>query len=443
MQAQTAQQSWDSIKAVGVPVVAPAFQNEFNSPYRQPLADYGWEDGLEISRDGLHLYALYSPMDLIGWTNFFTANYQQLPLCAVFGNMNYLRSYAGTYNMDMTTNFFGCDSFANIDILYAHRNSVNDTFTAWELSGIGRPALIEGGPSALFSETNNNLVELFMFTGNGDIWMISNTTANPSGINNAVRLPAPINPDSNEFIADNAFVERINGDTVILVYEKYTDPNVRTFMVSISYNTGLTWNIPQAITTITNSLGHIEHPSFYRDGDNVWWLYFSINYAAIVRAQQTIPGNWNSWAGPDTIITLGNALVLGEPTVTQNGDISFSVGYSNSGLNDSTDVYDLDPWFLPRKTTTGINKNSHELELGVYPNPFCNEINVRFELPETCVVTVEIVNLLGETQQLFVNEKKVPGSHTYKLNTGTLANGFYICKLKAGNYCSNKVVVKQ
>ena len=264
---QNPQLVWDSIKGNTMPVISLSFQNQFDEPYKQPLADYGWEDGLGISPDGLNLYALYSPMDLISWHSFFTTHLQ-LPFCNLLGNMSYVRPYANTYGMDLVTNNFGCDSFANIDILYSHRNSINDSFNTWQLSGIARGGAIEGGPAPLFSLTNPSLVDLFMFTGNNDIWKINNTTANPSGINNAIRLPSPINPDSNEFNADNAFVERINADTILLIYEKYTDPATRVFMFSLSYDAGTTWDLPQAITSITNSIGHIEHPCLYKDNIN-------------------------------------------------------------------------------------------------------------------------------------------------------------------------------
>ena len=70
---------WDSIKSNTFPVVEPAFQNEFGVPYKQPLSDYGWEDGLQISPDGLNLYALYLPMDLLSWQNYF-ATHLTLPI---------------------------------------------------------------------------------------------------------------------------------------------------------------------------------------------------------------------------------------------------------------------------------------------------------------------------------------------------------------------------
>jgi hypothetical protein len=258
--AQSPQYKWDSIKSSTSPIVLPPFSNHYGAAYRQPLAGYGWEDGLHISADGLHLYCLYSPSDFFSYSVFFTSNLT-LPTCSLFADMSYIRSYANTYAMDMATNPFGCGNFsANIDILYSQRNSVSDSFVSWQPSGIARPVLQEGGPAPLASETDPDALSLFMFTGDGDIWMLSNTSANPTGINSAIRLPAPINAVNSEFTADNPSLARINGDTVIVAYEKYTDASERQFMYSISNNLGVSWSLPQTMSSIGNSSGKIEHP---------------------------------------------------------------------------------------------------------------------------------------------------------------------------------------
>jgi len=419
---------WDSIKNSTMPTVETQFQSEFGIPYKQPLADYGWEDGLQISLDGLNLYALYSPMDLLSWQNYFTTHLN-LPICNLVGNMSYIRPYAQTYGMDMVTNPFGCDSFANIDILYAHRNSLSDSFTSWQLSGIARPGAIEGGPATLFSETDPNHLDLFMFTGNSDIWKIKNTFRNPSGIDSAIRLPSPINAFTNEFNADNAFMERIHGDSIILIYEKYTDPTSRVFMTAQSSDIGATWSTPQAITTITNSLGHIEHPCLYKDNSNQWWLYFSINYTYIARAKQMMAGNWDSWGTPEMIIFKGNALSIGEPTVTRNGDISFSVAYKNTVINDSTDVYELDPWFLPsNSSTTGIANIEKQIAVAVYPNPFSSEtilkMNTRLKN-----ATLTIYNTFGQQ----VTQLKNLSGQTVIVHRDNLPSGLYFLQLEQEN----------
>jgi len=440
--AQNEKHVWDSIKSITAPVIAPAFQNEFDAPYKQPLADYGWEDGLQISRNGLQLYALYSPMDLFSWNNFIITH-STLPLCSLFANMSYLRNYANTYGMDMVTNPFACDSFGNIDILYAHRPTINDNFTTWQLSGIARGGLIEGSPAPLASETDTSKVDLFFFTGNGDMWMIQNTTNNPTGINTAIRLATPINPDSNEFNADNPFVERISGDTIILIYEKYTDASIRTFMYVLSNDMGLTWGSPQPITTITNSGGHIEHPHLYKDNSGEWWLYFSINYTDIVRSKQTIAGNWDSWGTPQVIISKGNASSIGEPSLTKNGDISFSLAYKNTIINDSTDVYDLDPWVLPRKKTTSVNINNYEISnnqpmLKIYPNPASFSATLQTSKIVTGA-TLLFYNLYGQ----MVKQIKNVSGQTITLYFDDLPNGLYFIRLTEDNktYTTEKLIL--
>ena len=423
--AQSPKIVWDSIKNSTNPVVLPAYLSEYGTAYKQPLADYGWEDGLQISPDGLNLYALYTPMDFLSWQSFLVSNLT-LPICSTLGNMSFIRPYANTYGMDLVTNFFGCDSFPNIDILYAHRNTPIDSFLTWQLSGISRPAAIEGGPATLFSETDSSQLDLFCFTGMGDIWMIRNTTANPTGINTAIRLPAPINPDSSEFTADNAFLERINGDSIILIYEKYTDPNIRDFMFTLSSDTGTTWSIPQSITTINNGLGHIEHPCLYKDILNQWWLYFSVDYTYITKARQTIAGNWDSWDIPENIIYKGNALSIGEPTVTKNGDISFSLAYINNVINDTTDVYDLDPWFLPHLSITSVNNmtNDKQIKLEVYPNPFSSSSTLQTN-KTLKGVTLTVYNLYGQQVKQIEN---IFGK-TIIFYRENLSNGLYFIQL--------------
>lgn len=425
--AQNSQNVWDSIKSSALPIVLPAFVNQYNSPYRQPLADYGWEDGLQISPDGLNLYALYSPMDFISWQSFLVSNLS-LPICSTISNMSFIRPYANTYGIDLVTNPFGCDSFPNTDIIYSHRNTVNDSFSTWQLSGIPRAGSIEGGPATLFSEVDSSQLDLFCFTDNGDIWMIRNTTANPTGINNAVRLPSPINPDSNEFNADNAFLERINGDSIILIYEKYTNPGIREFMYVLSDDIGNTWSVPQTITTINNSLGHIEHPSLYKDNSsNEWWLYFSIDYTYIARARQSIAGNWDSWDSPENIIHKGNGLSLGEPTVTKNGDISFSLAYINNVINDSTDVYDLDPWILPRITATGIDNNivnDDQIKLKIQPNPFSYKTTLHTDkiLKDATLI---VYNVFGQQ----VKQIKNISGQTIFFEREDLSSGLYFIRM--------------
>lgn len=400
---------WDSIKATIAPVVAPAFVNDYEPPFCQPLAAYGWEDGIHISRDGLNLYALYYPGDLYSWTVFFLDNINSLPICDLLGITDYLRPYSQSFGMDMSTNTVGCDSFVNIDILYAERTSINDSFLQWQLSDIARPGAPEGGAYTLQSESVPGYLDFFIFTVTSDIWMIRNTANNPSGIASAVRLPSPVNPVTDEFSADNPHMERLADDTLLLVYEKFTDINQRNFVWSYSYDNGYTWTYPVAMTTISPSLGHIEHPHLYKNPLGEWYIYFSID-CEIYRAKQGIEGNWDSWQNIELVIAKGNSPCIGEPSLTASGDISFAVAYSNISNNDTTDKYDLDPWFLPKINDNNVPIKNIKPKASIFPNPFNDKFKI---VSNNEIEKVIIYNLFGEI--VYVN-------HIYEKEAEILIN---------------------
>jgi len=298
---QEPQLQWEQLKADVSPQMASDFSNSYETPFRQPLAAFGWEDGLHISRDGLHLYALYYPGDLLAWTQFFITNIDELELCELLGNTDYIRPYAETFGMDMKSNPLGCEDFINVDILYANRSSENLSFTEWRLSNIARPAAVEGSPFPLFDEEDAAKANIFLFTGDNEIWMIRNTTANPSAIESAIRLPPPINFETDEFNADNPHLERLEDDRLLLVFEKYTNSDTRDFYYSHSQDNGESWDQPIKMNTVSSALGKIEHPHLYKDQDGLWWMYFSLN-CNIYRAKQTVPNDWDSWAEAEKVI---------------------------------------------------------------------------------------------------------------------------------------------
>ena len=336
---------WEQLKADISPQMAEDFANSYELPFRQPLSAFGWEDGLHVSSDGLHLYALYYPGDLLAWTQFFMANIDELELCELLGNTDYIRPYAETFEIDMNTNSLGCEDFINVDILYSNRISENSSFTEWQLSNIARPATVEGSPFPLFEEEDASKANIFLFTRESGIWMIRNTTANPSGIEGAIRLPAPINPETNEFNPDNPHLERLEDDRLLLVFEKYINSDIREFYYSHSQDNGENWDEPIKMNTISSELGKIEHPHLYKDQEGQWWMYFSLN-CDIYRAKQMEPNDWDAWVEAEKVIDKGNSNCVGEPTLTDDGDISFVVVYENKANGNNKDTHDIDPWYV-------------------------------------------------------------------------------------------------
>lgn len=257
---------------------------------------------------------------------------------------------------------------------------------------MARPGQIEGGPFPLQSADNPNEVDHFLFTGPGDISMINNTNANPENIASAVLLPEPINSAAGEFIVDNPVLRRINNsDTLLLVYEKYVDASLRDFMYAFSYNDGETWETPVTMTSINNATGHIEHPQLHTDGSGTY-LYYSRNFD-IYRMKQSIPNNWDSWTNEQLLISKGNALAIGEPSIAINGDIAFVLAYHN--IEHPEDEFDIDPWYV--RNINGPNSIPMENTLqnaAIFPNP-ANSIFQIGNLTQTGI-SVSVVNMVGQ-----------------------------------------------
>jgi hypothetical protein len=69
-----------------------------------------------------------------------------------------------------------------------------------------------------------------------------------------------------------------------------------------------------------------------------------------------------------------------------------------------------------------------------YPNPFNPSTSIRFSIPKTEFVSLEIYNLLGQKVARLVNERQEAGEHTVKFNGSGLASGIYFYKIAAGDF---------
>jgi hypothetical protein len=66
-----------------------------------------------------------------------------------------------------------------------------------------------------------------------------------------------------------------------------------------------------------------------------------------------------------------------------------------------------------------------------YPNPFNPTTNIRYELPETAQVVVEVYNLLGQMVVQLVNESQSAGLHDVHFDASSLSSGIYLVNLSA------------
>jgi hypothetical protein len=76
-----------------------------------------------------------------------------------------------------------------------------------------------------------------------------------------------------------------------------------------------------------------------------------------------------------------------------------------------------------------------------YPNPFNPTTTIKFQIPNSQFVTLEMYNLLGQKVAVLVNENLNAGLHTTEWNAADLASGVYLYRLQAGNYIETKKLI--
>ncbi len=82
-----------------------------------------------------------------------------------------------------------------------------------------------------------------------------------------------------------------------------------------------------------------------------------------------------------------------------------------------------------------INPEDFVLEQN-YPNPFNPVTTIRFSLPFTADVRLEIYNVLGQRVAVLINEKITAGKHTVKWDASRFSSGLYFARLTSGKRSS-------
>lgn len=385
-----AQPNWPAIKSNATFYVA---DTTYAAPYLQPIQVGGWEDGLNITRDGKHLYSTYLPIDALSWLTDLLLN----PFC-----FNFDPYYRGPLlGIDTLTNIFGCPNYMHSDIIKAYRSDTSQAFGSWTPSNLQTAFSFDGGANGVL--LNADTFDVFVYTKDGigtqstDIMFMRNVPVDPT-TTSAVPILSTTGQE------DNPHIERISANQLVLIFDRD-----RYMHYSISNNNGTTWQTPVLITNVLNDQAPFDvQPHLYNDGTD-WWVYFCADNTSGVRgiykSKQLIANDWNSWGAKELIIEPagitgghGNVMAIGEPTLTAWGDLSFVVVYGNTLTADTTDVLDCDPWYMPKKQSilTGMNNAMlPDFQLHVFPNPANELITISAGQSYTASTEIRLYNALG------------------------------------------------
>ena len=88
---------------------------------------------------------------------------------------------------------------------------------------------------------------------------------------------------------------------------------------------------------------------------------------------------------------------------------------------------------------TGVSSNGGEIPkvfklYQAYPNPFNPATVIKFDLPQTGAVKMEIFNMLGQVVGTLVNGSYAAGSYSVTWDAANFSSGVYFYRINAGNY---------
>lgn len=77
-------------------------------------------------------------------------------------------------------------------------------------------------------------------------------------------------------------------------------------------------------------------------------------------------------------------------------------------------------------------------QISLYPNPAKHKLTIRYTLPESAVVSIELVDLLGHcVKSMAENGKQEAGTYTPVLNISDLKAGVYLSRIRINNFETN------
>lgn len=107
--------------------------------------------------------------------------------------------------------------------------------------------------------------------------------------------------------------------------------------------------------------------------------------------------------------------------------------YSAAG----TFTYSVIRNFMTTATSSTGNENLYIKEYKFYtnyPNPFNPSTTIKFDIPQTTNVKLEIFDMLGNKIQTLSNENYKAGTYSFDFNAAGLASGIYFCRIEAGDF---------
>ena len=124
--------------------------------------------------------------------------------------------------------------------------------------------------------------------------------------------------------------------------------------------------------------------------------------------------------------------------LNSNGHMDLLIGNFSGGLNYFPDI--------SQPNVSGINDSYVVANniLEIYPNPGFDNARIRYRIPDTGYLIMDLYSVSGMKIERLIEERKSPGKYNYDLDLRKLPAGIYLVRLQSGSIVNTKklVVVK-
>ena len=105
--------------------------------------------------------------------------------------------------------------------------------------------------------------------------------------------------------------------------------------------------------------------------------------------------------------------------------------FGHFGTGGTTDVYESNDSTIPNEFSLSQN----------YPNPFNPSTKIKFSLPASSNVKLQVFDILGREIKTLINSFKKAGYYEVQFDASELSSGVYIYRIQADNFISSKKMI--
>ncbi|MEX0680521.1 MAG: T9SS type A sorting domain-containing protein [Balneolales bacterium] len=261
-----------------------------------------------------------------------------------------------------------------------------------------------------------------------------------------------------DLFGDSEFVTKI--DSMIILQSELADSTIWEVDIELEDNKNYYWTLSTfdgyewSDSTLTGSFLldlNKENPSAFEllspgNQGNITALPIEFYWQSSTDNDPMDFVHYNLLISADSAFTdiLQSFMELSDTSYSLNADFQFNEKYywiveavDRDSLITTSEVFS----FIFRVESNHIESEANPLTYSLsqnYPNPFNPTTYIRFSIPETSEVQLEVFNMLGQKVAGLVNESKTAGWHTVTFDASQFSSGFYIYRVKANNFVSTK-----